>query len=610
MSQVLDKTKRIKKEGPAATRTAQAIEITPTIKLRDLAEKLGIEPSQLQKELMNYNFFGNINGVVNASYAQKIAERHGQKVVVKAAPPSAPVITRHVVVKPPKPVVKLAERPPVVTILGHVDHGKTTLLDYIRKTRVAEGEHGGITQRIGAYQVNLRDGQKITFIDTPGHAAFTAMRARGAKVTDIVVLMVAADDGVMPQTREAADHARAAGVPIIVAINKTDIPGVNVDRVLTQLSEIGLTPEEWGGETLSVRLSAKTGEGVDDLLENILLVASVHELQADPKAKPTGTVIEAEVDRGLGPVASVLVKEGTLTTGSAVVIGSSYGRIRLMLDDKGQKVTKAGPSTPVKLIGLQAVPVAGDAFRVAADEKTARAEAQEHGELAREILHDAGHRVTLEDVIQKIREGDVKQLNVILKGDNRGSVEAITEALPKQGTEDVRVHVVASSVGAVSESDVLLASASEALIVGFNIPNPDARAKRAAEDAGVVVRNYKIIYELLDDVGLAAQGLLKPVYEEQVMGHAQIRQLFRLPNNTKIAGCMVTDGRIMRSDLVRVRRGEESLWEGKLDSLRRVKDDVREVAQGFECGIVLAGFNEIQEGDVIEAYVMQEVARR
>ena len=610
MSQVIDKGKRIiKKEGGPAGRPTQTIEITPTIKLRDLAEKLGMEPADLQKELMNYNIFAGINQPVGASYAQKIAEKHGRKVVVKAALSAATVVPRRVVIQPPKPVIHLSERPPVVTILGHVDHGKTTLLDKIRKTKVAEGEYGGITQRIGAYQVDLGAQGKITFIDTPGHAAFTQMRARGAKVTDIAVLIVAADDGVMPQTREAAEHAKAAGVPIIVAINKVDIPGVNVERVMTQLSDIGLVPEEWGGEAACVPISARTGEGVDELLKTILAVAYVHELQADPKAKPIGTVLEAEMDKGLGPVATVLVKDGTLSSGDAVVIGSSYGRIKFMLDDVGRRVPKALPSTPVKLIGLSSVPAVGDQLHVAADEKAARAIADERGQKLREGLQASSHRATLEDVIMRIREGEVKQLNVILKADNQGSVEAIAEALPKQGTDDVRVHVVSTGVGPISESDVLLATASDAIIVGFNT-KIDARAKREAEDKGVATRTYKIIYELLDEVGLASKGLLKPVYEEMIMGHAEIRQMFRLPGNKKIAGCMVIDGRIMRSDLVRVQRQSAVLWDGKIGTLRRVKDDVREVAQGYECGILLDGYHEIEEGDIIEAYVMQEVGRK
>ncbi|MDQ2731035.1 MAG: translation initiation factor IF-2 [Armatimonadota bacterium] len=609
MTQVLDKTKRIRKEGGPSARPTQTIEITPTIKLRDLAEKLGMEPSLLQKELMNYNIFAGINQPVGASYAQKIAEKHGHKVIVKAAAPAGPVVTRHVVVKPPKPVVNLAERPPVVTILGHVDHGKTTLLDKIRKTKVAEGEFGGITQRIGAYQVELGEKGKVTFIDTPGHAAFTQMRARGAQVTDIAILVVAADDGIMPQTREAAEHAKAAGVPIIVALNKTDLPGVNTDRILSQLSDIGLVPEEWGGETIVVPISARTGDGIDALLENIGTVAYIHELRADPKGKAVGIVLEAELDKGLGPVATVLVKEGTLSTGDAVVIGNTSGRIKFMLDDMGQKVLKAPPSFPVKLIGLSAVPAVGDQLQVAVDEKAARVIAEERSNKERAGREDNGKRATLEDVIMKIRQGEVKQLNVILKADNQGSVQAVAEALPKEGTDDVRVHVVSSGVGPVSESDVLLASASEAMIAGFNI-KIDPRAKRAAEDAGVTVRTYKIIYELLDDVSAASKGLLKPVYEEMVMGHAQIRQIFRLPGNNRIAGCMVTDGRLIRSDLVRVKRGEESIWEGKMDSLRRVKDDVREVAQGYECGIVLDGFNDIEENDVVEVYVMHEVGRK
>jgi translation initiation factor IF-2 len=513
------------------------------------------------------------------------------------------------VVQQAKPVARLAERPPVVTILGHVDHGKTTLLDHIRHAKVAEGEFGGITQRIGAYQVDLGDRGKITFIDTPGHAAFTQMRARGAQVTDIAVLIVAADDGIMPQTREAINHARAADVPIVVAINKTDLPGVNLERIYGQLAELDLAPEEWGGDTPCISISAKTGQGVDDLMENILTVAYMRELKADPQAKPSGTVLEAEMDKGLGPVATVLMKEGTLKVGDAVVIGSSWGRIRFMMDDKGQQVPSASPSTAVKIVGLSSVPDVGERLQTVADEKKSRSMGEERGVRDKEVKQGARHLDTLEDVIQRRKRGETKQLNVILKGDNQGSVEAIEAALPSQGNEDVPVHVLHAAVGPVTESDVLLASVSDAMIVGFNV-RVEPASKRAALDQGITARTYRIIYELLDDVAMAAKGMLKPVYEELVMGHAQIRQIFRLPGNNRIAGCMVTDGRIARPDQVRVKRGTESLWEGKIDTLKRVKDDAREVAAGYECGIVLNGFNDIEENDVIESFVMQEVGRR
>ncbi|KHF30969.1 Translation initiation factor IF-2 [Anoxybacillus sp. BCO1] len=502
----------------------------------------------------------------------------------------------------------LVERPPVVTIMGHVDHGKTTLLDSIRHTKVTEQEAGGITQHIGAYQVVV-NGKKITFLDTPGHEAFTTMRARGAQVTDIVILVVAADDGVMPQTVEAINHAKAAKVPIIVAVNKIDKPTANPDRVMQELMEYELVPEEWGGDTIYCKLSALTGEGIDNLLEMILLVSEMEELKANPNRRATGTVIEAKLDKGRGPVATLLVQSGTLRVGDPIVVGYTYGRVRAMTNDLGRRVKEAGPSTPVEITGLNEVPQAGDRFMVFEDEKKARqiGEARAQKQIVQQRSVKA--RVSLDDLFEKIKQGEMKELNIIVKADVQGSVEALVAALQKIEVEGVRVKIIHSGVGAVTEYDIMLASASNAIVIGFNV-RPDANAKRVAEAEKVDIRLHRIIYKVIEEIEAAMKGMLDPEYEEKVIGQAEVRQTFKVSKVGTIAGCYVTDGKITRDSSVRLIRQGIVVYEGQIDTLKRYKDDVKEVAQGYECGITIKNFNDIKEGDVIEAYMMQEVERK
>ncbi len=498
-------------------------------------------------------------------------------------------------------------RPPVVTVMGHVDHGKTSVLDYIRKAKVAAGEAGGITQHVGAYEVTTPKG-RITFIDTPGHAAFTAMRARGAKVTDIVVLVVAADDGVMPQTKEAIDHAKGAGVPIIVAINKIDKPEANIDRCKRSLSENGIFVEDWGGDVICVGTSAKTGQGIDQLLDMILLQSEVMELKADADTAVKGTIIEAKLDRGLGPVATVLVQQGTLKQGMAVVCGLNYGKARALIDHLGQQISEAGPSKPVTIIGLSGVPLAGDELMEVADEKTAREVAERRQMKSRQDALAKNVKVSLEDFHKQLATGDVKELGVVLKADVHGSVEAIKEALVKQSTEKVKVKVLHAGVGGVTESDVMLASASNGLIVGFNVV-PETGVSSIAEREGVEIRRYSIIYELMDDVRKAMEGLLAPIQVEKVIGHAQVRQVFNISGHGVIAGCAVSDGMMQRNANVRLIRDNKIVYTGKLDSLKRFKDDAKEVKEGNECGLSF-GYNDIKEGDVVEAYVIEQIAQK
>jgi translation initiation factor IF-2 len=501
---------------------------------------------------------------------------------------------------------RLVPRPPVVTIMGHVDHGKTTLLDSIRETKVTATEAGGITQHIGAYQIEY-NGKLITFLDTPGHEAFTAIRARGARVTDIAVLVVAANDGVMPQTVEAINHAKAAEVPIIVAINKMDLAAANPDRVKQELTEHGLVVEEWGGDTIAVPISALRGEGIEDLLEMILLVAEVEDVKADPDCPARGTVIDAKLDRGRGPVATVLISQGTLRVGDAFVVGNYCGRVRALINDQGEQIKEATPSTPVEVLGISDVPQAGDAFVVVKDEQTARQVAGIQQQKQREKELSRTTRVTLDDLYRKIQEGEVKELNLVIKADVQGSAEAVRSALEKLSTDEVRVNVIHQAVGAISESDVLLATASNAVIIGFNV-RPEPNARKAAERDGVDIRVYRVIYNLLDDVKAAMEGLLDPEFKEEVLGRAEVRQTFKVPGGV-VAGCYVLDGKITRAAEVRVLRDNVIVHEGKIASLRRFKDDVREVAHGYECGIGLERFNDIKEGDVLEAFIMVKVER-
>ncbi len=496
-------------------------------------------------------------------------------------------------------------RAPVVTVMGHVDHGKTSLLDKIRETNVTAGEAGGITQSIGAYTVSFGGDKKITFIDTPGHAAFTAMRARGAKATDIVVLVVAADDGIMPQTVEAIDHAKAANVPIIVAMNKMDKPHINPDKVKQGLLEYGLVPEDWGGETILVPVSAKTGEGIDSLLESINLVAEMQELRANPDRLAKGVIIEAKLDKGKGPVASVLVQNGTLRTGDNLISGTTMGRVRAMIDDKGRMVKEAGPSTAVSVLGLEDVPNAGDAI-FAAEQSLMKQVQEERKNIQRESMIKEQAKITLDDVFAQVAEGKIKDLNVIVKGDVQGSVEAVKQALEKLSNEEVKVKVIRAAAGAITESDVMLADSSNAIIVGFNV-RPDSKAKTLAERSKVDVRSYRIIYELLDDIQAALKGMLSPKYQEIYMGKCEVRQTFNITGVGTIAGCYVTEGKLVRGGKLRIYREDVMIVEGNVKQLKRFKDDVKEVSFGFECGCAIEGFNEIKVGDFIECYLIEEI---
>ena len=502
----------------------------------------------------------------------------------------------------------MVPRPPVVCVMGHVDHGKTSLLDAIRNTNVTRGEAGGITQHIGAYVVNIK-GQKITFLDTPGHEAFTAMRMRGANATDIAVLVVAADDGVMPQTVEAISHAKAAGVEIIVAINKIDKPGANVERVKQELSEYELIPEDWGGSTVFVPVSAKNNEGIDDLLEMILLTSEVLELKANPNRKARGLVIEAELDKGKGPVATILVQKGTLHVGDYIAAGACSGKVRAMMDDKGRRVKEAGPSTPVEILGLSDVPNAGEILVQTDNDKEAKNFAATFvAENKKNLLEETKAKMSLDDLFNQIQEGNLKELALVVKADVQGSVEAVKQSLVKLSNEEVAVRVIHGGVGAINESDVMLATASSAIIIGFNV-RPDANAKSMAEQNGVDIRLYRVIYQAIEDVEAAMKGMLEPVYEEKVIGHAEVRQLFKASGVGTIAGSYVLDGTFQRGCKVRISREGNQIFEGNLASLKRFKDDVKEVRSGYECGLVFEGFNDLQEFDQVEAYIMVEVPR-
>lgn len=499
----------------------------------------------------------------------------------------------------------LMPRPPVVTIMGHVDHGKTTLLDTIRKSRVTAGEFGGITQHIGAYQVSIK-GKKITFLDTPGHEAFTAMRARGAQITDIVVIVVAADDGVMPQTKEAIDHAKAAGAPIIIAVNKIDKPDINLDRIYGELADNGVMPEEWGGDTMFCKISAKMGTGVSELLESILILAEVEDYKANPNREATGTVIEAKLDKGRGPVATLLVQKGTLHAGDIVVVGSAFGRVRKMVDDHGREIKSAGPSSPVEIIGLNDVPEAGDVFKVFENEKKARQIAE--ARLQNKIDHErnASSALTLDDLARQIEEGNIQSINVIVKADVQGSAEAVKASLEKIEVQGVRVNVIRSTAGAITESDIDLANASNAIVIGFNV-RPTANVRNKAEEVKVEIRLHNIIYKVLEEMEAAMKGMLAPVYEEVIIGQAEVRQTFKVSKIGTIAGCMVTDGCIRKGCKVRLIRDGIVVYAGNLASLKRFQNDAKEVQNGYDCGLTIENFNDIKENDIIEAYEDQQV---
>ena len=603
------------KPQPASVAAVSEVIVPTTITVRDLAEKMRRSPIEVIKTLMNYGIMVPITQSIDFDTAVAVGEELGIAVKpeqlpepeVVEEPKEAPKTLRQKILAEEQ-ADQLAIRPPVVTVLGHVDHGKTTLLDAIRETRVVEGEVGGITQHIGAYQVE-RQGRKITFLDTPGHAAFTAMRARGAMVTDIAVLVVAADDGVMPQTKEAISHAKAAQVPFVVALNKIDKQGANPERVKQELADNGLLIEEYGGDVVCVPVSAKLRRGIDDLLENILLVADVDPLLANPSGKCIGTVIEARLDKTRGPLATLLVQNGTLRAGDSIVTGETYGRIRALLNDKGEPITEAPPSSPVVVLGLADVPAAGDTFSVEADERTARSIAVERQQRKRaEATAAAAPKViALENIFAQAEAGHVKELNLILKADVQGSIEPIASSLNKLGDEKLKVKILHQATGNITESDTMLAEASGAIILGFSV-NVDPAAQRMAEAEGVDIRIYNIIYNLVDDVQKALTGLLEPVYKEVVTGHAEVRAVFRISKVGKVAGCYVTDGEINRGASVRVKRGAEMLREDRISALKRFQEDVTEVKTGFECGVALFNFNDFAEGDVIEAYKKERVS--
>ena len=572
--------------------------------IRELAEKMKMQPAVIVKKLFMEGTMVTVNHEIDFEKAQEIALDYD---IIAEQEEKVDVIEELLKEEEEDPK-DLVPRPPVVCVMGHVDHGKTSLLDAIRKTNVTDREAGGITQHIGAYVVSIK-GQKITFLDTPGHEAFTAMRMRGANSTDIAVLVVAADDGVMPQTVEAINHAKAAGVEIIVAINKVDKPSANIERVKQELSEYELIPEDWGGSTIFVPVSAKTHQGIEELLEMILLTSEVCELKANPKRKARGLVIEAQLDKGKGPVATILVQKGTLHVGDFIAAGASSGKVRAMMDDKGRRVKEAGPSTPIEILGLSDVPNAGEVLVATENDKEAKNFAATFiSENKNRLLEETKAKMSLDDLFSQIQEGNLKELNLIVKADVQGSVEAVKQSLVKLSNDEVVVKVIHGGVGAINESDVTLASASNAIIIGFNV-RPDATAKATAEQEGVDLRLYRVIYQAIEDVEAAMKGMLDPVFEEKVIGHAEVRQIFKASGVGNIAGSYVLDGVFQRGCTVRISREGKQIFEGPLASLKRFKDDVKEVKAGYECGLVFEGFNDIQELDQVEAYIMVEVPR-
>jgi len=584
----------------------KAIIIPDFLTVRELADLMEVSPIQVIKELMNNGILANINQQIDHDTAAIVAEEMGFEasleaplVVEEEEIPMIPLPLKERMYEDEAPE-DLEPRPPVVTMLGHVDHGKTTLLDVIRHTNVVAGEAGGITQHVGAYQVEHR-GMKITFLDTPGHEAFTAMRARGAQGADIAILVVAADDGVMPQTQEAIDHARAARVPIIVALNKMDKANAGPERVKQQLTDVGLQIEEWGGQIICVPVSAKQKTGIDDLLDNILAVAELAELKANPNRPALGTVIEGELDKSRGPTATLLVQNGTLRLGDALLIEDISGRIKAMFNERGEQIEKATPSTPVVVLGLSAVPHPGDTFKVVEDEKKARAMATGRADEKERAAIQPARALSLEGILDQIRAGQVKELNLILKADARGTIEPIVNSLEKLGDEGLKVNILHQGTGNISESDVMLAVASQAIIIGFGV-QADSAASRSAEAEGIDIRLYDIIYKLIDDVDKALKGLLEPVYKDVVSGHAEVRAVFTIPRLGKIAGVAVSDGQVARNSLARISRNDQPVYEGRVSSLRRFTEDVREVREGFECGVGLEGFRDFKEGDIIEFY--------
>ena len=593
-----------KKAEASKEEQIKVITVPDTLTLKELAGKMKIQPSAIIKKLFLQGQIVTLNSDISFEEAENIAIEYE---IICEKEVKVDVI-EELLREEEEDASTMVARPPVICVMGHVDHGKTSLLDAIRKTNVTDKEAGGITQAIGAYTVSVK-GQSITFLDTPGHEAFTAMRMRGANSTDIAVLVVAADDGVMPQTVEAINHAKAAGIEIIVAVNKIDKPNANIDRVKQEMTEYELIPVDWGGSTEFVPVSAKSGEGIENLLETILLTAEILELKANPDRNARGLVIEAELDKGRGPVATVLVQKGTLHVGDFISAGASHGKVRAMIDDKGRRVREAKPSTPVEILGLSDVPSAGEVFIVHENDKSAKSYAETYmAQHKEEMLADTKTKMSLDDLFNQIQEGNLKELNLIVKADVQGSVEAVKQSLMKLTNEEVVVKCIHGGVGAINESDVSLASASSAIIIGFNV-RPDAQAKTVAEREGVDVRLYKVIYQAIEDIEAAMKGMLDPVFEEKIIGHAEVRQIFKASAIGNIAGSYVLDGEFQRGCKIRIRRGEEQIYEGELASLKRFKDDVKEVKAGFECGLVFEGFDKMEELDIVEAYIMVEVPR-
>ena len=583
----------------------KVIQVGDTINIKDLADKMKMQPSAIIKKLFMQGKIVTVNHELSYEEAEEIAMEYE----ILCEPEVKVDVIEELLKEEEDSEDNLVKRPPVICVMGHVDHGKTSLLDAIRNTNVTDREAGGITQHIGAYTVTTKGGEKITFLDTPGHEAFTAMRMRGANATDIAILVVAADDGVMPQTVEAINHAKAAGIEIIVAINKVDKPAANIERVKQELTEYELIAEDWGGSTVMVPVSAKKGDGIEDLLDMILLTAEVLELKANPKRQARGLVIEAQLDKGRGPVATVLVQKGTLHVGDFISAGACYGKVRAMIDDKGNRVKVAGPSTPVEILGLSDVPAAGEVFLSHDSDKTAKSYAETYmAEFKARMLEETKKRMSLDDLFGQIQAGNLKELNIIVKADVQGSVEAVKQSLTKLSNEEVVVKCIHGGVGLINESDVVLASASNAIIIGFN-SRPDATAKQIAEREGVEMKLYRVIYQAIEDIERAMKGMLDPVYEEKVLGHAEVRQIFKASAVGNIAGSYVLDGVFQRGCKVRISREGKQIFEGELASLKRFKDDVKEVKSGFECGLVFDGFDQMQEFDIVEAYTMVEVPR-
>ena len=594
------------KEEKKVEKESQQITYSDSLTVDGLAEKLKVNTNEIIKKLIALGIMANKNQELDEDTIELIASEYDIEVIKEETIDEEGAGLDMYMTEDKEE--DLVERPAVVTIMGHVDHGKTTLLDSIRETKVTEGEAGGITQHIGAYQVES-DGKKITFLDTPGHEAFTSMRSRGAQVTDIAVLVVAADDGVMPQTVEAINHAKAAGVPIIVAVNKMDKETANPDRVMQELTEHELIPEDWGGDTIFVNISAIKREGIDELLEMILLIAEVEEYKANPKTDAFGSVIDAQLDKGRGAAASLLVQNGTLRVGDTIVVGNTYGRVRAMVSDVGKRVKEAGPSTPVEITGLNAVPQAGDQFLVFKNEKQARQIGESRHQKQIQESRGGQTKVSLDDLFEQIKQGEMKEINIIIKADVQGSAEALAASLQKIEVENVQIKIIHSGVGAISESDIILASASNAIVIGFNV-RPSVNAQKAAESEKVDVRLHRVIYQAIEEIEAAMKGLLDPEYEEKVIGQAEVREIFKVSRIGTIAGSYVTNGKITRNSSVRVIRNGVVQFEGEIEALKRFKDDVREVAQNYECGITITDYNDIKVDDIIEAYVMEEIERK